>query len=576
MTDPLDQRRTLADIALLFELSLAAGTSIDLQTNCRRFVTSLMARKNLDLAQIWLRADATEDRGAAGPATDALPYHLAFAAPTAHVGVTTLGADHPLLARVREERAFRVAPDAAEVAALLGGGGLTRGTCAVFPLPPRGFLVLHASHEDVLAEAREVRQLEAVTAKLAISIEGCLAHAQAMREIAERRKAETERALAQEQLHHAQKMDAVGRLAGGVAHDFNNLLTSILGCAEILERDAEGDDQRALLELVVGAARNAADLTGQLLAFSRAAPLDVHPVPLDALVAQVGALLERTVDPQISVELDLRLGADVAVLGDESRLQSAFLNLGLNARDAIRGAGQITIRSDRVDLDEEACRRHGGEVSPGAFARVRVTDTGVGMDPQTRSRIFEPFFSTKQTGRGTGLGLAAVYGSVSSHGGVITVQSRPGDGASFEVLLPITDSPRAIEGDDVALTGQGAILVIEDDEQVRMVVERMCARLGYQVAVTASGEEGLAALDAARPDVVLLDVRMPGMGGHETLARIRERDAELPVIVVSGFVEEPELDAMRRLGTAGFLQKPVALAELSRALRAALGDSSPR
>jgi len=576
MTGSPDHGRTLGDIALLFELSLAVGTSIDLEENCRRFLITLMARKSLDLSSLWLRADALTEDGRVAPATDApppesLPYHLLFAAPQAHVRGRSLEAGHALLQRAGHGCPFRLQPDAPEAAPLRGE--FREGVFAVFPLPPRGLVALHSSTPNAFDD-RELRQLDTVIAKLAVSVEGCIAHAQAVREIEERKRAEAERAAVRERLHQSEKMEAVGRLAGGIAHDFNNLLTGVLGCTELLRTEAASARDRELLDVATQAAQSATELTGQLLAFSRLPSLEERPVALDALVRQVAALLRRTVDPAIRIDVDLRLGDATAVLGDASRLQGTLLNLGLNGRDAIADRGTIAISTHRVTLDAAATAQHEAELTPGVYARVRVSDTGSGMPPETVARIFEPFFTTKATGRGTGLGLAAVYGTVTAHKGAISVRSEVGRGTCFELLLPTIEAAPAAARPTSPIRGHGRLLVVDDDATARKTFALMCDALGYTVQTADSGESALAILAGGDPagapmDLVLLDVRMPGLSGLETLEQIRVRLPDLPVVMTSGFVEESRLQALRNLGIQGFLQKPATLEDLSLRLAAA-------
>ena len=563
--------RTLADIALLYELSLAAGTSLDLRTNCRRFLTTLMARKNLSFAGVWLaREDWGETPGGGDP-----PYRLAFGLPEIRVRAQELPPSHGLLLRLeRAGRAFASEPDAEELVSLFDLD--PSGSAAVFPLGPRGILALGSPRPGTFSAQRELRQLEGVVEKFAVSVEGCEAHARVVRAMQERHDAEEARARIQEELHHAQKLEAVGRLAGGIAHDFNNVLTGILGCAELLQAGATDETQAKLLDVVVNAAHNAAELTGQLLTFGRRALTQRHAVDLDRLVTDVAALLRRTVDPRIEIQLQVGIGDGLVVMGDPSQLQSALLNLGVNARDAIEGNGTIRITSERVEITEAATGRGGAPSTPGIYGRVRVADSGQGMDDAVRARIFEPFFSTKGVGRGTGLGLAAVYGAVSGHDGSIAVHSEPGKGTRFDVLLPLVPAPEADDAPDgVAREGRGRVLVIDDDARARDASVYMAQHLGYEVDAVDGGAEGLTRIAAADPPfaAVLLDVRMAGLGGRETLRELRRHAKELPVVVVTGFVDERELAEIRQLGIQGLLAKPFTLAELSTELAAAIGET---
>jgi CheY-like chemotaxis protein len=378
----------------------------------------------------------------------------------------------------------------------------------------------------------------------------------------------------EEQLRQSQKMEAIGRLAGGVAHDFNNLLTTIRGHTELLRRSAASDAPARLdLDAILTASDRAAELTGQLLAFSRRGKMRVEEVQIDKLIEEVVRLLRHTVDPRIEVRCELGLGGAV-VAGDPSRLQSALLNLAVNARDAMPDGGLLAFSTRVVDV-ASARRTSDLPTSPGPYAEIRVADTGMGMAPDVARRVFEPFFTTKEMGRGTGLGLAAVYGTVKSHNGSISVESAPGLGSLFRIHLPLS----AQHGEVVPtvperawVEGRGTVLLVDDQAEVREVTTSILDRLGYTV-ITA--EDGVAALtlyqqhrDVIR--LVLLDVRMPRMDGAETLRRLRRINPTLPVVIVSGFGADNDLATIRSIGVQGVVEKPFTVSELSETMARAL------
>jgi two-component system cell cycle sensor histidine kinase/response regulator CckA len=394
-------------------------------------------------------------------------------------------------------------------------------------------------------------------------------------EVAERERAEREREAMREQLLLAQKMEAIGRLAGGVAHDFNNLLTTIRGHTELLRRTSPVDaPARIDLDAILTASDRAAELTGQLLAFSRRGKLRAEQVEVDKLIDEVTRLLRHTVDPRIEVRSQLALEGAV-VAGDPSRLQSALLNLAVNARDAMPEGGQLVFSTRVVDPADPA---RPGELPPGPtpFAEICVADTGMGMAPEVARRVFEPFFTTKEMGRGTGLGLAAVYGTVKSHGGSIAVESTPGLGTLFRIYLPLVGHQQgaaAAAPERAWVEGRGTVLLVDDQADVREVTGSILDRLGYTVLTAADGVAALALLEQHRPAIrlVLLDVRMPRMDGAGTLRRLRQLAPALPVVIVSGFGADDDLATIRGMGVQGVVEKPFTVSELSETMARALG-----
>ena len=369
----------------------------------------------------------------------------------------------------------------------------------------------------------------------------------------------SDRLNAEASTRQSQKLEAVGQLAGGVAHDFNNMLAVVMSATEEL-RDALRDHPRLveLTDMVIGAAERSAQLTRQLLAFARSGPLSAEPVVVDDIVRDSAALLARGIDRR--VQLDITLGAPgVAVVVDAAQLQTAVLNLGINARAAMPQGGHLTISTGVVHLDEDAVMALPEPVTPGSYAHITVTDTGIGIPRDVISRVFDPFFTTKEVGAGTGLGLAVVYGTARSHHGTVTVESAPGQGARFRLLLPVSERSTRPPASAPAPehSGLGLILVVEDEPMVRTLAERLIQSLGYEVISAVDGPSGVARFRERHEALamVLCDVVMPGMSGPDALRAMRAIDPEVPVALCSGYVSG-HLDALDNAHAIELLPKP--------------------
>jgi PAS domain S-box-containing protein len=389
----------------------------------------------------------------------------------------------------------------------------------------------------------------------------------------------------EETLRHAQKLEAVGRLSGGVAHDFNNLLTVIQGSAQMLLVElGEGSDLREYPQEILREADRAAELTRQLLAFSRRQVLDERILDLGREVSELIPVLRRMIPERI--ELDFRQeDTFLLVRVDPDQLRQVLLNLTVNATDAIEGHGRIALRVESLDLSDESGHTQAEALAPGPYVGLSVEDTGTGMPPVVMERLFEPFFTTKPEGKGTGLGLPMAYGVIRQSGGDLRVESEPGKGSTFQVLLPGVpaeakeDIPARRSPPAHATTGPekgaGTVLVVEDDTGVRQVVSRMLRQFGYAVIEAEGGEEALQIVAGGDGpiDIVLSDIVMPTMDGLDLLTRLRQRHPELPVILMSGYSQQELGDDVRRHATA-FLKKPFASMELGKAMRDALVRSS--
>ncbi len=391
----------------------------------------------------------------------------------------------------------------------------------------------------------------------------------------------TEQRQLQAELLQAQKMESLGRLAGGMAHDFNNLLTVIRGYADVLTSQfGDGDPRRDELREIRDAASRGAGLTRQLLALSRRQMLVPRDVDLNVLVTDLERMLRRVIGAHIEI-LTVQAPELGWVRADPGQLEQVLLNLAVNSRDAMPQGGTIRLETARVRVDRGASDRSTQGVPPGEYVVLKVTDTGIGMDPETQAKAFEPFFTTKPPGEGTGLGLSTVYGIVQQSGGAVTLDSSPGKGTTMRLFFPRIEPVE--ESDDEArppaMTGakrhKGTLLVVEDEERVRRLTCRILEHYGYRVMEAADGQTALDLLNGGESaiDMLISDVLMPGMSGPELAERARRQRPDLPVLLLSGYpadeipLEEPMDPGDRRV----FLQKPFSPEALATAVAELLG-----
>ncbi len=385
-------------------------------------------------------------------------------------------------------------------------------------------------------------------------------------DITAQKKSEEDLKASNEQLHQAQKMEAFGQLAGGVAHDFNNMLGGILGIAQLLERKYGAADPRLRdnLAMIIDTAKRAEDLTGQLLAFARKTPVAFAPVDINQIISSVVKLLTHTIDRRIKI-VERLYETEIKVLGDFGQLQNVMLNLAVNARDAMAQGGTLTFSSELVGSDSAS-----GSAKVTRYVRIGVSDTGCGMDSATLARAFEPFFTTKPPGKGTGLGLASVYGTIKSHNGLIEVDSQVSKGTTFSLLLPLVEPQKqglAYLGGAI-VRGTGNILVVDDDDLILKVVNAMLKELGYTPHIEGNPSKAVSwySEHCHEINLVIIDMNMPQMSGYECVTALKKINPNVVICMATGYNLASDTQKIISRGIAGFIQKPFNLSELSQTL----------
>ncbi len=397
------------------------------------------------------------------------------------------------------------------------------------------------------------------------------------RDATRRRQHEAALLESERQLLHSQRMEAVGRLAGGVAHDFNNLLTIISGYADLaLKRVDLDNSMRRGIEEISKAGQKAAGLTRQLLAFSRGKPLKLEVIDLNQVVVEVEAMLRRLIGEDIEL-VTILTGEPLCVIADVGQIEQVIMNLATNARDAMPRGGRLTLQTGLKEPDRNAADDT-SDSQPGLHALLAVTDTGIGIDEQTKLRLFEPFFTTKEVGKGTGLGLSTTYGIVKNHNGYIRVQSEPGRGSTFEVFLRRAEGLPQAAAPSIPQeihAGKATVLLVEDNPEIRQLARETLVSLGYVVFDAADSERALmVARDyAARIDLMVSDVVMPGLSGPELARRMAPLHPETRVLYISGYSDHDMAGRALHDPSVAFLQKPFTPSELARKVKNMLSNS---
>lgn len=392
-------------------------------------------------------------------------------------------------------------------------------------------------------------------------------------DVTEQKQAAEENARLNEQLRQSEKLQAIGQLAGGVAHDYNNQLTGIMGYADIIMSSAGtlAEAQEYAKKISLAAARSA-DLTSKLLAFAHKGDYLRLPVDIHEIIEEVVSILSHSIDKRISIRENLEAESCV-IYGDPTQLQNAILNLALNARDSMMNGGVLTFSTSLRYLDQEACRKLEPGLAPGKYISISISDTGCGMEKELMDRIFEPFFTTKSKGGGTGLGLSAVYGTAKGLHGSVYVESVPGKGSAFTLILPLLDKPA---GQTVEKSGAPSgkpnvckvILLVDDEEDIRNTTSQMLEQDGFSVVTCKDGLEALAIfkVDPRKFDLVLLDMIMPGMKGTDLFQAMKQLRPDIRALLVTGYSTTEEAQSLQKQGLDGILQKPYSHKDLKTAL----------
>jgi len=398
-------------------------------------------------------------------------------------------------------------------------------------------------------------------------------------DITERKRAEEEQRKLQEQLRQAQKMEAIGTLAGGVAHDFNNILTGILGQAQMLKlHSSPGSEAYEAAQVIEKAAQRGAQLTQQLLGFARKGQMQNVLVDLHEVIGDVIQLLSRTIPKNISIVKEFH-APRATIIGDPGQMEQMLLNLAINARDAMPEGGELKFATELVRIEASYVRTH-ADIERGEYVCVSVADTGCGIPKEIQPRIFEPFFTTKEPGEGTGMGLAMVYGIVKSHKGTIEVASEVGQGTTFKIYLPLAEQPDKAERperEEVFARGSGRILLVDDEELIRDIGRDILNHLGYEVVTAADGEQAVEYYKehADEIDLVIIDMIMPRMDGRKCFRKLKEINPNVKAVLSTGYAVDALAQELLEEGMMGYVQKPYRIEQLAETVARAIAGKPP-
>jgi len=389
------------------------------------------------------------------------------------------------------------------------------------------------------------------------------------KEIDDRKRADEEKERLQAQLLHSQKMEAIGTIAGGIAHNFNNLLTSIMGNTSLMLLETDSDHPNyEKLKIIEKQVQNGSKLTYQLLGYAREGGYEVKPLSLNQLIKETSETFAMT---KKEIMVHRELAEDLfGINADQDQIEQVLLNLYINAADAMSGGGDLFLKTTNVTHKDMTGKPY--EAKPGNYVLLTVRDTGIGMDKKTMEKIFDPFFTTKGMARGSGLGLASVYGIVKAHGGYIDVESKKGHGTTFTIYLPASSEKIAIKEKELPqklLKGKETILLVDDEDTIIDVGEEMLKTLGYKVLIARGGKEAIKLYrkNKDKIDMVLLDMVMPEMGGGETYDRMKGINPHIKVLLSSGYSIDGQATEILKRGCDGFIQKPFDVHELSQRIR---------
>ena len=379
-----------------------------------------------------------------------------------------------------------------------------------------------------------------------------------------------------EQLRHAQKMEAIGTIAGGVAHEFNNILGAILGFTELaIMNNRKGKNNAGQLEMVLIASDRAKNLVNQILTFSRRTHVDLEPLDLNDQVNNAANILEKIIPKMIQVELRLSL-TSCLIMGNANQFEQILLNLGANAADAMPGGGKLVFETGKAVVEPDSETEY-PDIEPGEYVLLSVSDSGTGMDQKTLDQMFDPFFTTKEVGKGTGLGLSTTFGIVKGHGGHIRCHSEVEEGTTFSIFFPALKQIKIASGKHTFVMedvpgGNETILLVDDEESLREIGQEVLSSSGYETITAKNGEETLEIYreKGADIDLVILDLSMPGMGGYNCLLQLMEIDPNAKVMVATGYSKEVRHKQLLQAGMSEFIAKPFGCVELLKKIRAVL------
>ena len=408
-----------------------------------------------------------------------------------------------------------------------------------------------------------------LSASIIRSSEGDLAGIQGiLRDISERKKSEREKSQLEQKLRQSEKMQVIGQLAGGIAHDFNNQLAGIMGFAELIKADNQKDsDTFTAAQSITSIANRAADLTGKLLAFARKGNYHSDVIDIHSIIAEVAVILSRSIDRSISIEQRLD-AVPSCVKGDPGQIQNALLNIALNARDAMQHGGTLSFLTSVRNIDSSFKSDYQHTFTPGKYIHIAISDTGTGIDDETKSHLFEPFFTTKEPGKGTGMGLAAVYGTIQAHNGILNVTSVVSEGTTFHIYLPVVDETVSQTGTPAPqdiVPGSGSILLIDDELNVGRMFSMLLRRIGYTIEICPNGEDAIKLFEENPGgfDAIILDLILPGMSGKDVFRKLRGIRRDIPILLCSGYSADNDVRKLLRDDMTLFIQKPFTMSELS-------------